>query len=651
MTDAPFTPDPAAAPESPPPEPVPGARDSSAVLPPTPPSGASGEATWAGMPEAPKDREVGLLRSFLFGREIAILEKLCSQYDDAPHNVKRVSGILSEAILLRSKSDDSLNTALEPVVDEILQTSLQKRKTDFVNVLYPLMGPTIRKSIAESFRSMMADFGKSMEMAFSWKGLRWRLEALRTGKSFSEIVLLRTLDYRVEQIYFIHGETGLVLSSLAHEGADTQDADMVSAMLTAIQDFVRDCFTGGGDYDLENLQMGEFTIHIEHSQKAYLACVVRGIPPTDFHRKMREVLEMLLIEFSEELIDFQGDTAPFAGATRLLEACMLAHYVEEEVKPHPFWVKGLPLFVALLVAIGCGGAYYAYAKLRDARHRAIAVLRAEPGLMIVHVQEKSGLFDRSPWEVIAFRDELANAPAQILSGKGMDPSLFTFKLVPFVSHDRSIILRRAKEAFSLPETVSMRLDEKGGLTFEGTAQTAWIARTREAALLLPGVKRVDMHNLRDPLAEEITRRVKGVEGAVIEFPVGGDTPIPSDQAKLVRVVDTLVELETLARKMGIVASLTIYGHADPPGSARRNYEISQSRARTVASLLYAKGSSMPVSIYGMGSAYPREEGDEARAPTKTAQASAVSDPASRRIEFRVHLSNQPAFDAENLLFR
>ncbi|MDR1164112.1 MAG: hypothetical protein LBM17_09830, partial [Candidatus Accumulibacter sp.] len=536
MTAEPFTPDPTLPgghQETPP-----GAGDASAPDAVAATDRSADDAFWAGMPEAPKDKEVTLLRSLLFGREIAIVEKLRSNYEDAHHNAKKVGGVLSEAILLRSKNDDSLNTALEPVVDEILQSSLQKRKADFVNVLYPLMGPTIRKSIAESFRSMMADFGKSMEMAFSWKGLRWRLEGLRTGKSFSEIVLLRTLDYRVEQAFFIHSETGLVLSNLVHEGVGAQDADMVSAMLTAIQDFVKDCFTGGGDYNLETLQMGEFTIHIEHSQMAYLACVVRGIPPTDFHKKLRETLEMLLIEYSDELNAFTGDDAPFAGATRLLETCMLAHYVQEETNPHPFWSKCLPLFIALCIGAGGGAAYYAHVKNQRAHRRAVAVLRTEPGLMIVHVQENNGLFDRSPWEVIAFRDDLAHPPEQILSEKGLDPSLFTFKLVPFVSHDRSIILRRAEQSFSLPETVRMRLDTNGVLIFEGTAPAAWIARTREAALLLPGVKQVDMRDLRDPLSEEITRRVKLVESAVIEFPVGGDLPIASDQAEFARVIDT-----------------------------------------------------------------------------------------------------------------
>jgi outer membrane protein OmpA-like peptidoglycan-associated protein len=102
--------------------------------------------------------------------------------------------------------------------------------------------------------------------------------------------------------------------------------------------------------------------------------------------------------------------------------------------------------------------------------------------------------------------------------------------------------------------------------------------------------------------------------------------------------------------MSIALSLTIYGHADPPGSRRRNYEISQSRARTVASMLYAKGSSMPISIYGMGAAHPREGRTGERESASLPPPTSCDDQASRRIEFRIHLSSPPAFDAERLLF-
>ena len=86
---------------------------------------------------------------------------------------------------------------------------------------------------------------QTLGRSFSAQGLKWRLEAWRTGKALREVVLLRTLVYRVEQVFLIHRETGLLLQHVsAGPRRASQDADMVSGMLTAIRDFVQDSFGG-----------------------------------------------------------------------------------------------------------------------------------------------------------------------------------------------------------------------------------------------------------------------------------------------------------------------------------------------------------------------------------------------------------------------
>jgi OOP family OmpA-OmpF porin len=58
--------------------------------------------------------------------------------------------------------------------------------------------------------------------------------ALRTGTSFAEVVLLNTLLYRVEQVFLIERESGLLLQHVRSAAVRTEDADMVAGMLTAI---------------------------------------------------------------------------------------------------------------------------------------------------------------------------------------------------------------------------------------------------------------------------------------------------------------------------------------------------------------------------------------------------------------------------------
>ena len=614
---------------------------------------ASGGISAPSIPAAPADEDLVRLRTLLFSREIALIDAIMAAREDPRYTAEKVGKVLAEAVQMRSGKDPHLAMALEPLVDAIVKTSLHTRRNDFVNALFPLMGPTIRKSIAESFRTMLGSFSKSVEMAFSWKGLRWRLEAWRSGKPFSEIVMLNTLVYRVEQLFFIHSETGLVLSHLAGESAKTQDADMVSAMLTAIQDFVRDCFAGGTDDNLHSLQLGEYTIYIEKTPLAYIACVVRGTPPAGFHEQIRATLELMLVEYADALVSFSGDTAPFTDAIRYLDPCLQSHYADEDA-PLPLWAKAIPVLLLLGLLGGSGYWYYSAEQYKAAQIREqeardsfkagmrqnVAYLRAEPGLMVINVTESA----TAPWSIFLLKDALSRNPEDVLRENGVDPSLFSVRSVPFVSYDPAIVVKRVQKAIRPPDTVKMAFDEKGVLSFRGTAPMSWIVSTREEARALPGVEAVDLTGVRDPQMDRITAMVREVEGTVVEFPLGRDAPVPADMEKLKKAIDTLVNLEKIAREMGFSAALTIYGHADTVGNETRNFEISQARARTVAAMLYARGSSMPVATYGLGSEYPkggRTDTDE--------QAKRRDDQSSRRIELRVHFTMSPT--ADPVLFR
>ena len=577
--------------------------------------------------------ELVALRELLFGSELSLLEDIRKRLDDPSLHARDVSTVVAEAILLRSGKDDRLGRALEPVVEKIVKGALRRNPLDFTSVLFPLMGPAIRRSITENFRAMLQGLHKTLEMSFSWKGLRWRFEALRTGKAFSEVVLLHTLVYRVEQIFLIHSDTGLVLAHLLAEDVAGQDADMLSAMLTAIQDFVRDCFNGAGQRELDSLQMGEATIFVERSTKAYLACVVRGAPPGGFQDKLRAILEIIAFEYAESLDAFNGDTAPFALVHQRLEDCLVSQTIEDS-RALPIWIKALPVLAVLLLAGGIGWWRYAeyesaqaVAQVRSELERGIAALNSEPGIVVYDVHKT----ESPPWSIFCMQDELARSTESVLREQGVDPASFQMHRVSFVSYAAPIVARRIENAIHPPQTVRVEFDAGNGtLRLSGTAPMDWILRSRRELLSLPGVKRLDMQDLEDPRVERLYALVQAVESVSVCFPLGKDMPVPDDQAKLLAIVENLVEMETLAKEMGVSVSVTVYGHADSLGQEKRNYELSQERAKTLAAMLYARGASIPLMIYGMGAQF-----------ADASKHSREGDQASRRIELKVHLAQMP----------
>ena len=564
--------------------------------------------------------ELQRLRSLLLQAEIDKISDLEDRLNNHVTKMQDVSDVIAEAVVVRSGRDNMLSRALEPIIESSLKASLKRNPADFINVFFPLIGSTIRRSISESFNSMLGSFNKSLEQSFSLKGIKWRIEAIRSGKSFSEIVMLHTMVFRVEQIFLIHSETGLVLSHVLNDGVTSKDADMVSGMLTAIQDFARDCFNNENDNSsLNSLKMDEYTIYIVRSPLAYIACVVRGTPPGDFLNRLNENLELILAECAHLFGDFKGNSTPFAIANKYLRDCLIQKF-KDDGKPAPVWIKrlvvGTGIFLALLFI---GQQYHSYRM-----GKGVDILRNEPGLLVVDVKESWGF---SPWKVVCLQDELARPFSRILNENGYDPGALDIQGIPFVSYEPDVTRQRVVSKLLPPKGVEV--DYRDGVLFlSGKADMNWILNARQTMMAIPGVHDMDTSGLYDPRVADLTELIRVVETAVVRFPIGGSIPIPSDQPALDKVITDLAALERLANEMGLAVNLTIYGQADATGSESRNYEISQARARLVASKLFARQTNIPTAIYGIGS--DLTQGEDGKHET-------LDEQDKRKIDLRVRL--------------
>lgn len=274
------------------------------------------------LPE-PDDARLSELRSLLIRPEQVKLEELDRRLTSPESLAEQVGGVLAHAVALRGSPDSKLALVLRPIIEDAIRSSVSSNPRFFADILYPVMGPAIRKSMAEALRAMMESLNYSLETTFSWKYIKWRWEAVRTGRSFAEVVMLHTLVYRVEQLFLLHRESGVVLRHLAAEGIVAQDADLVSGMLTAIQDFVHDSF-GGGEGSLESFRVGDLGVWIEQAPRTVLAAVVRGNPPSELSTLLRTQLESIELQYVAALDRFDGDTGHFEASVDLLRPCLIA---------------------------------------------------------------------------------------------------------------------------------------------------------------------------------------------------------------------------------------------------------------------------------------------------------------------------------------
>jgi len=411
-------------------------------------------------PEAGGRQELAELKDLLLGMERLRLDQLESQLYDPNRRAKDVSEVLPEAIRLRPARDVKLRRALEPLFEQSFRASVRRNPGVLAETLYPVIGAAIRKAVNAALAGLVETLNLTLENSFSAQSLKWRIEALRTGKSYGEIMLLHSVRYAVEQVFLIHRNTGLLLTHISAETAVIKDADLISGMLTAIQDFVSDSFGAAGAEGLEQMQVGEFTVWVQQGPQAILAGVIRGVPPAELKQVFQSALESIHRDLFDQLHRFDGDTAPFAAAEPALRACLLGRSVPNAKPRNSRTLRVLVNFLFLAAML------WVFLALRD-RYRSnqlLAILRKEPGITVTNADWHFGRFT-----VYGLRDPMSHDPYTLVAKASLQPQTVEFHLEPYQSLDPAFTAQRrlAAERQSI-ETTVLRF-ESGSAVLLGSA--------------------------------------------------------------------------------------------------------------------------------------------------------------------------------------
>jgi OOP family OmpA-OmpF porin len=466
---------------------------------------------------------------------------------------------------------------LSGILDEALAVSIRKNRRQVAEALSPAMGPAIRRAIAETLRATVDSFNQILTHSFSTRALRWRIEAWRTARSFGEVVLSHSLVYRVEQVFLVHRATGLLLQHVAIDPASAQDGDLVSGMLTAIQDFVRDSFSIEAEQAVDTMRVGDLTVLVEQADDAYVAAVVRGSPPTRLRAVLRDALEAIQVELPEAFDAFAGDSAPFDVARRHLEGCLQLQVAGRSSGRRWLAPAVAGSIVVLLLAVWFG------LSLRAGRHWSgyLARLSREPGILVV--SERAGILGSS---IAGFVDPYAADPARLLAECGLDPERVSSRWEHYVSQEPAIVAARARAVLRAPESVRLAYAD-GTLGAAGSAPARWAAAAAARAETIPGVLRFDSSQLTDEGLAAVERARARLEAVVLRFDVGTTELSQGDIAKIDQVVAAMKELAAASVDAGVTVQVDLIGHTDGTGSEGNNIRLSRARADRMRAALEA----------------------------------------------------------------
>ena len=447
------------------------------------------------------NNDLDTLQNLLLGPEYKDLLQQKSIQEDPALLAKHLSSVITQALKIREERDESIQKFFLPILEKSLSESVLADPKPITEALYPVIGPAMRKTLNVSMTQMVNNMNELLENSLSPKSFRWRFDAWRTGKSYAEVVFTNKLVFQVEQVFLVHRETGLLLQHITSANAISQDPDIVSGMLTAIQDFLRDSFVTEKNSNLDTLKLGDLTVLIEHGPKAVIAAVIRGMVPSGMQQTLAETMESIHKEEHLKLNNYNGDSSQFDHLQPTLSLCLKNKLLDttQEDKTEPtkdthsksnFSLKktsGLALGLCIIAGIG----FLTYTSHIEGQQwdDLQQALRAEPGIILSHTSSEDGVY-----QLHGLADSMARAPKSLINEYTQDKFAIESNFRPYLSLEPIFVQQRIEKALLPPPTVQLTLSEEV-LHVNGTAETEWLEKLTLSAPLLIGVNAINLDKL------------------------------------------------------------------------------------------------------------------------------------------------------------
>lgn len=474
-----------------------------------------------------------------------------------------------------SAPDQELADTIRPTVEEAIKLSVVTNPRILADALFPAIGPAIRLAVSATLHDMLESISRILDRALSLRGLRWRWEAFRTGKSFGEIALLHNLVYRVEQVLLIHKETGLLIHEAAAESVTSRDSDVIAGMLTAIQDFARDSFSNQDEAVLNTMKAGDLTLWVEQGPQAAIACVIRGNPHPSLRYELQNAVQQIHAEFGKELLRYDGDSSPFITCDRHVKACLQVQY---QLEAEPDNKKFLFMMATAVVLLAV---WFGFSIRRSQQwNEYLAKLASRPGIVVTSSEQRGGKYLLS-----GLRDPLSDDPASFLSAAEINPEKVESRWEPYLSLSPEIINARAIQALQPPASVGLEFN-RGQLRAIGSASSEWIARSKRLASTLTGVQQ---YHTQDLINTDWNALANALTKTRIEFAPGVSHPHGNQRELLRTAAQQILEMKRIALTTDESFLVKIVGSADRSGLEQMNQSLSQNRAVEVQKIMIALG--------------------------------------------------------------
>jgi len=518
------------------------------------------------------------LRSLMLGKDY---EKVLKNRLEK-ENVERVSDVLTEAFKKRNSQDDSLAREMSPVIESAIDASIKRQPERITNVIYPIIGPAVRKAVASALTDLMQSLNYLLQNSLTARALIWRFKAWRLGVLYGQYALLQTIHYRVEQVFLIHRETGLLIQSAQADGINYQDPDLVSSMLTAITDFANDSFEQSTE-GLEILQFGDLSLLIETGPHAVLAFAVRGTLHNEVKNLVSELTEQIHAQFAKELKNFEGDTIVFEPCHELLENALLKkEKIKTQSRP---WLAIMAVTVVVMFV-----SYLVYKKflIETGIQNTVDFVNQQQGYQVL-----SQTYDEQLLTLNVLKSPLAVTTQQLT--EQLPTSDFIVKIkqnlasldsaelyVPFLAYKYQIDLSTSNQGGDLNLIASgeTTIEQLNNLADDPIVKGYFNLVKSNTLKFKPNRSNVEIN--RKKLAE----LVAAINNRFYYFEVASSVLTEASLSHLNETIGHIKQVLFLQSSAAVkISQIAVSGFADKQGGRITNIQLSEDRAKLIKSIL------------------------------------------------------------------
>lgn len=497
--------------------------------------------------------------------ETELLE-LYKRMDDKERLIETLDPVIADLLYKKiMEARGEMAEALAPVMGDALRAQISEAKDDIADALHPVIGKTVRKSVAEAMKNLM-------------QAINERIDALVGGsKKIDRLTLLKEVfPFYVQQIFYIHKETGLLLAHAAYQEGGPANEEMISGMLTAIRSFAQTAFDSG-DQTLHEIQYDDLNIIMEEGKYAYLAFVVSGVPTATFKEVIAGLEHKLHLQYFKQMRHFDGDTRPFApiqeSLARFIASIHDPMYREAMARRKNNRKRGLIIILSVLLIV-FSGLWLTQTDPTSAEETFQTIVnqyQSKPGAFVQFSKDGEKV---TVWGTLFATDRTDLLKQLDALGLEVDASrLFVMPSSKSLQNTLDRVTRELNLKNSLHVLVdTSRLTVTGRVPDEALRQKAARLFARYSGLPLVWNALTVAPSTKEP---------RSLDAFTVYFPTASSTPDSVNRGILDRLKTYLA--------MHSYDTLYIHGYADNSGRQTTNEQLAKERARTVKQYLTRNG--------------------------------------------------------------